>query len=311
MPLAPNDEHTHPWFIDRDDGTVIHLFASGFVAAGGNTCPIAHVAFEQNVTLGECDLFDDGGFETVPLAPGCPIGSVRKNRLEFKDPLPDDFAFASGSISRFDDRLSMFLEEWTPSRVGEPTILAGQQLLPMRTFITRYDFVNKEVLGISDGSATQIFALSGNDILTPTKGTPIIFVDGGRWTLTDDLQSNGPNDQVFLYNPTTGDVIFGNGVNGQIPPDGDEIVLKITIRDGGGQWEFVDIIVAPKDNTNIGNVKSVEDKIFYSQSEPCMASQSGFTTVTNKVRTGTLNFYNKKIENEPPARLLLNKHVYS
>lgn len=315
MPSFDNEEHTHPWFIDRD-GTIIHIFDAtftGFEATIGKVCPFAYVAFEQNATPGECDSFPFGGVDIFPggTAP-CGTSSsstALKDRLEFLDPLPDDFSFTSGSISRFEDRLSLFLEEFTPSRVGEPAILTGQDLLPVESFITRYDFINIETLGTSDGGPTQIFTPSGNEIKVPTRGTATVTAGSDTFTVTDDIQTAGPNDTVFEYNEVTGDVLFGNGTSGKIPENGADIVLQISIRNGGGQWEFKGIIVEPKANISLGNVKSVEDTIFYSQSEISMGSSSGFTTVTNKLKTGTVDFYNKKVEDEPPARLLLGRHV--
>ncbi len=283
MPSFPLDDHTHPWFIDRDDGTIIHFFPED-----------GKIRFEQNATLNECDAFDPA------------------EDLEFVEALPSDFSFASGSVSRFEDRLSLMIEEYTPSRVGEPTILAKQnESLPAETFITRYDFINIETLGVSDGGQAQTFSTSGDEIKSPTKGTATIQAGSETFTVIADISTAGPDDTVFEYDETTGDVLFGNGSRGKIPENGAKIVLKITIRNGGGQWEFAGIIVDPKDNTNIGNVKSVQDKLLYSQAEICMASQSGFTTVTHKINTGTLNFYDKKIADQPPARTLLGRHVYA
>ena len=282
MSSFPLDDHTHPWFIDRDDGTIIHFFLSDET-----------IKFVQNDTLNECDVF------------------TAAEELEFVETLPSDFSFASGSVSRFEDRLSLMLEEYTPSRVGEPTILAKQnESLPAETFITRYDFINIETLGVSDGGQAQTFSTSGDDIKTPTKGTATIQAGSETFTVTPDISTAGPDDTVFEYDEVEGDVLFGNGSRGKIPADGAEIILKLTIRNGGGQWEFAGIIVEPKDCINIGNVKSVQDKILYSQAEINMASQSGFASVTYKVKSGTLNFYDSKIADQPPARILLGRNVF-
>ena len=297
MSNAPLDEHAHPWFIDKDDGTVIHLIASGFSVNDGKVCPFAHIAFEQNVTLGDCAIFDNGGVEIFPTPPCGSPSAAFKNRLEFLDPLPDDFTFASGSISRFSDRLSMFLEEWTPSRIDEPTILAGQQILPMRTFITRYDFINIETLGTSNGTANQTFTPSGSEIKVPTRGTPIVFVGGSRFTVTDDLATAGPGDKVFEYDEDLGEVLFGNGINGAIPASELDIVLKVTVRNGGGQWEFVKIVLSPRSEAiNIGNVKAIEDKIFYSEAKIAMASQSAFISIVTD-----LNGVDRKVFDRVPG----------
>lgn len=416
MATAPLEEHTEPWFIDRDDRTLIHFFttAGNPNLSSGKICPFPFIAFEQNLnslfdfvvtdnneqvgfnqkvaitsgsfivssevviipaipafTLAEgktnfleintsgaiisntlqftpgntplaeivvsnagipditsltdkrpwldiketCATLTNGGLETIDIAscgnPSANGAKIPKFRLEFTEPLPDDFNFASGSVSRFSDRLSLVLEEFTPSRVEEPAILVGQNnSLPTETFIARYDFINVEILGVSDGEQAQTFSTSGDEIKSPTKGTATIQAGSETFTVIADILTAGPNDTVFEYDETTGDVIFGDGVNGAIPESGQKIILKITIRNGGGQWKFAGIVNSPKSAINIGNVKSVKDQIFYSQAEINMASQSGFTTVTHNINTGTLNFYNKKVADEPPARILLGRHVY-
>ena len=227
-------------------------------------------------------------------------------------PLPDDHSFSSGSISRLDDRLVMYVEEFTPSRVGEDTALVGiQKFDPAKTFITRYDFVNTESLGTSSGSASQTFTVSGSEILLPTKGTPIVFVggiNGAKWTVVSDLSIVNATDAVFEYNAATGTVTFGDGINGAIPPNGDEIVLRITIRNGGGQWTFIGIVEAPKDTKNIGGVKSIRDKTFYVQTGIALTDASKMTDIV-----ATLNFVEQSsyFGSVSPANLMSTTRRYN
>jgi len=76
-----------------------------------------------------------------------------------------------------------------------------------------------EVLGGSDGTPNQVFALSSIPVLD---GTLQLQVDEGTgfvtWTEADDFAGAGPNDLVYLLDPTTGQIRFGDGVNhGHIP----------------------------------------------------------------------------------------------
>lgn len=255
--FAPDVENSlRPWFTDKDDGTLI-----GFRPGDDN-----EVLYDQNAEPYSCVLTSPGLAGTVTFVPA----------------LPDDFRFESGSISRFDDRLSLFIEEFTPSRIGVTEDAVGQnEFAPAKTFVTRYDFINREVLGTSSGGANQTLSVSGSEIKTPTKGTPIVFVNGERWASTSSLATAGPNDRVFLYGPSTGTVQFGDGINGAIPQSGTEIVLVITIRDSGGTWEFADIEVEPEAGKHIGGVKSCQDVIVYNRANIAYIDAQKLTSVVS------------------------------
>ena len=205
---------TDAWFIDNDDNTRIRI-----TDGGGGSLFFAQTAEDS---LGACPLASSGTLTTV-------------------DVLPSDFQADSGSVSRLGDRLSLFIEESTLSLLGgDPTIFDIPGGPRTKSVITRFDFINVETLGISGGGGDQVFQVSGNAILTPTLGTPIIFVgelDGERWTRTADLSTASTIDKVFEYDATLGKVQFGDGVSGAIPEIGKNIILRITIRDGGGKWK--------------------------------------------------------------------------
>jgi len=279
---------TDPWFIDNLDNTTVQLLSSGGVSSPttGTICPDPRVRVRQSLFPNVCDFDLGPDIDINCEAEGGGIFTFGDFKLDFDPELPADFGFVSGSISRFDDRLSLFIEEFTPSRVGEPTSLVQAQAFDIvKTFITRYDFINRESLGTSDGSSNQIFQVSGSEIKTPTKGTPFVFVGGDsgtKFTQIDDLDNAEATDNVFEYDKTSGEVRFGNGTtNGAIPANGQEIVLKISIREGGGIWEFRQIVVAPKNFENVGGVKSIADKVFYVRAKIAGADASKWGTVNS------------------------------
>jgi predicted phage baseplate assembly protein len=53
-----------------------------------------------------------------------------------------------------------------------------------------------------------------------------------KWRREDDLSAQGPNDNVFALNTTTGEVTFGNGVNGRMPPAGSHVLVSYAVSDG-------------------------------------------------------------------------------
>ena len=119
-----------------------------------------------------------------------------------------------------------FGEITTPRRWIRARILRAQyerapRLLAVRTntvAATQAQTVRDEVLGGSDGRASQSFRLGNAPVL---KGTLVLQVNEGdgfaEWTEVEDFFGAGPHDRVYLLDRTTGDVRFGDGDAGAIP----------------------------------------------------------------------------------------------
>jgi hypothetical protein len=94
-------------------------------------------------------------------------------------------------------------------------------------------------LGTSDGRATQAFTIPETGIvntsITVYVGQGVAF---GNWTYVDNLFESGPNDKVFTTTPNedgTIDIVFGDNVNGSIPPSGQLIsaTYKVSVGSAG------------------------------------------------------------------------------
>jgi hypothetical protein len=46
------------------------------------------------------------------------------------------------------------------------------------------------------------------------------------------LSESGPDDEIYEFDTTTGQVTFGNGLNGRIPPAGSQVVATYSVSDG-------------------------------------------------------------------------------
>lgn len=97
----------------------------------------------------------------------------------------------------------------------------------------------EEVVGTSDGSSRtgQTFQLRKTpvqrdslvlEVEVPSRPVPDV------WTLKDDFLSSTNTDRHYTLNPTSGEIRFGDGRNGQIPEPGSTIVAR-KYRAGGGQ----------------------------------------------------------------------------
>jgi predicted phage baseplate assembly protein len=99
--------------------------------------------------------------------------------------------------------------------------------------------VQSEVVGGSDGAPSQTFTLSSTPVLD---GTLVLTIDEGTgpvtWTQVDDFSGSGPNDTVYLLDPTTGVISLGDGVQGHIPVGNlinpSESIVAVSYQFGGG-----------------------------------------------------------------------------
>jgi predicted phage baseplate assembly protein len=99
--------------------------------------------------------------------------------------------------------------------------------------------VQYEVVGGSNGAPNQTFTLSSTPVLG---GTLNLTIDEGSgpmpWQEVDDFAGRGPNDAVYLLDPTTGTITFGDGTQGHIPvasldnPSGS--IVAVSYQFGGG-----------------------------------------------------------------------------
>lgn len=52
------------------------------------------------------------------------------------------------------------------------------------------------------------------------------------WSPCDGLSEHGPDENVYELHARTGQVTFGNGVNGRIPPAGSQVLVTYAVSDG-------------------------------------------------------------------------------
>jgi predicted phage baseplate assembly protein len=96
------------------------------------------------------------------------------------------------------------------------------------------------VLGGSNGRRDQVFRLANAPVLRDTLRLEIDEGSGPEiWTRVDDFFGSGPADLHYMLNRTTGEIRFGDGLNGNIPvanpenPEGNIVAREY--RFGGGK----------------------------------------------------------------------------
>lgn len=135
-----------------------------------------------------------------------------------------------------------FAMVWLRARVVDdaytPTLLNNFLLntVPATAAVTRLE----ESLGTSDGRPDQEFTLARTPVwFDPETEAPDLeleVVESGEaraWTRVDDFFRQGREAEVYLLDPATGTVRFGDAKHGRIPVAGAEIVVR-RYRYGGG-----------------------------------------------------------------------------
>jgi hypothetical protein len=104
----------------------------------------------------------------------------------------------------------------------------------------------EELLGTSTGRPNQVFKLRRTPVLVdPLRYEPELSLllrapnRSGRpdefetWTAVRDFYGQGPDSAVFRLDSQTGEIIFGDGLHGQIPVAGQQVIGR-QYRVGGG-----------------------------------------------------------------------------
>jgi predicted phage baseplate assembly protein len=161
---------------------------------------------------------------------------------------------------------------WLRARVAMSQYEDAPQLLAIRTntiAVEQAETIRDEVLGGSDGSRNQRFRLANRPVLNGSLELYIQVSDEGaaRWTEVPDLFGSKPGDNHYVLNRTTGEVLTGDGVNGNVPvayvgdPGGN--VVARAYRFGGGRRgnvgaRAIATLVTPVPGIDQGRVGNLE-----------------------------------------------------
>jgi predicted phage baseplate assembly protein len=133
---------------------------------------------------------------------------------------------------------------WIRARVLRSDYEKPPQLIAIRhntAEVEQAETIRDEVLGGTDGSRNQRFRLANRPILEGSLKLYIQVSDDGPqlWTEVPDLFGSKPTDNHYVLNRTSGEIRFGDGVNGNIPvafagdPGGNVVAREY--RFGGGR----------------------------------------------------------------------------
>jgi hypothetical protein len=155
---------------------------------------------------------------------GAPANNVRSDPqagVGMKPPRIDDVSITS--------RLLTWVRLTAQSSLSVSWLGANAVQIDQRTTY------NSIVIGVSDGSANQVFALPQSQI---DPGTFVLQVDMPgygflAWQQVDDLSVLQGPTMAYVLDPEAGTVTFGNQLQGMIVPAGRRVRVQ-TMRAGGG-----------------------------------------------------------------------------
>ncbi len=132
---------------------------------------------------------------------------------------------------------------WIQARIAGGSYEQPPRILTVRTntaTATQAQTVTAEVLGGSDGSPNQTFTLVNTPVLAGTLQLQVneTLNDFETWTEVTDFFGSDGNAHVYVLDRSTGQIRFGDGVNGAIPlanvDNATANIVAQTYRYGGG-----------------------------------------------------------------------------
>jgi hypothetical protein len=116
----------------------------------------------------------------------------------------------------------------------ELTALNLQKLLLNTTMAVQAQTLHNEILGSSDGTDSQIFRTTHAPILD---GQHLDVQESNGWIPwqeVTDFYGSAPRDRHYILNHLTGEIRFGDGQQGMIPPPGRGNIRLTRYQTGGG-----------------------------------------------------------------------------
>jgi predicted phage baseplate assembly protein len=177
---------------------------------------------------------------------------------------------------------------WIRGRLKTGSYERAPKLLAVRTntvAAVQAETITDEVLGGSSGRPNQVFKLANAPVLYGTLQLEIDEGDGFQtWERVGDFFGSGPQDRHYVLNRTSGEVRFGDGMNGAIPVGNvlnvNSNVVAREYRTGGGKRGNV---AAGKLSTLLTSIEGV-DEAGVKNLQPAVAGRDEETLDEAKVR---------------------------
>jgi len=129
---------------------------------------------------------------------------------------------------------------------------------PEKYYFGGYQLQKREWLGVSNGKPSQIFTLNYPPVKEPVKDNLRVYVDNKPWVQVEDINAVGCGPyyqyrEIFsegLY--YRGEVLFGDGKSGIIPPSGSVVTADYNSGPHDGLVDFISAMKAVDPTIKVG-----------------------------------------------------------
>ncbi|WP_327343094.1 putative baseplate assembly protein [Streptomyces europaeiscabiei] len=119
--------------------------------------------------------------------------------------------------------------------LGSGTAEAGQRLTTAQSpVLAGQRLAVREPERPSAAEEAALTAIEGSDAVTVTEAAENAEEVWVRWHAVTDFHRSGPDDRHYTIDPRTGEIVFGDGRAGRLPPRG-QSNIRLTYRTGGGE----------------------------------------------------------------------------
>lgn len=243
-PRAPEGAFLALGFEDAAALPAAETLDVAFVVSGGNqgatytTCSAGALSSQSPAKLA-WEYYDGTDWRALTLLRDETLAFTRTGHVLLKLPAAGVPIAAKAKVPPSDS----IPRYWLRVRVLKSQYEKPPRLQAIRTNTTaveQAETVRDEVLGGSDGSRNQQFRLGNRPVLNGSLQLYIQESDDGAeaWNEVPDLFGSSPTSKDYVLNRATGEVLTGDGVNGNIPvayvgdPGGNVVAREY--RFGGG-----------------------------------------------------------------------------
>ena len=139
---------------------------------------------------------------------------------------------ALGESEQLGTRAHWLRARWSKGYFLRPPVL--ERIATSTTWARHQTTIAGEVLGSATGESALALRASRAPVLEGQRLEVQETSDWVRWDEVRDFHQSGRDDRHYVLDHLTGDVRFGDGTHGRIPPRGRENVRLAVYRTGGG-----------------------------------------------------------------------------
>lgn len=151
----------------------------------------------------------------------------------------------------------------------------------------------------STGAAHQQFYV---DYPPVAPNTATVYVDGTQWTQVTSMDTAGPGDHVYVLDPSTGEITFGDGTHGAVPPAGAQVTVSYVSGPHDGFVQYYQAMKAANPNVHVCSADESADFVASMGSTlpyDCLQHHGTYVSVSDLANDLPIDQYQQQIMAAP------------